>query len=670
MCGISGYVTKGGLAPAEASATLSRMLAALRHRGPDHLDVWTDADQGVAFAFARLAIVDLSAAGNQPMHSASGRYVIIFNGEVYNHRQLRDELVAAGEARNWRGHSDTETLLAAFETWGVRGALERATGMYAFALWDRHERSLILVRDRLGEKPLYYGYAGEGRRSFIFASELKAFLQHPDFRPEVDRQSLTLLLRYNYIPAPFSIYRGVAKLPPGSMLTLKQGASEPTVEPYWSGAQVAEAGVADPLEFVPEAAIDQLEQVLESAIGQQMVADVPLGAFLSGGVDSSTIVALMQKLSSRPVKTFTIGFNEKGYNEAEQAAAVARHLGTDHTELYVTAEEAMGVIPRLPQIYDEPFADSSQIPTHLVSALARQEVTVSLSGDGGDELFGGYTRYLLTAGLWTKISGIPKPLRNTVARALTAFSPAAWTRFGHAAGGMLPRFAQVDRLGDKIHKGAPLLRSDSATELYGGMLSLWRDPSSVVIGAMEPPSQATGATPDFRGLGEIERMMALDMLGYLPDDILAKVDRAAMAVSLETRVPYLDHRVVEFAWRLPLDLKIRGGETKWILRQLLYRHVPRELIERPKMGFGVPIDSWLRGPLRDWAEALLDERRLRSEGYFRPTPIRDMWQAHLSGRVNEQYRLWGVLMFQSWLEAQGHGQAIAERSPVAALASR
>jgi asparagine synthase (glutamine-hydrolysing) len=415
---------------------------------------------------------------------------------------------------------------------------------------------------------------------------------------------------------------------------------------------VAESGVADPLDVGVEEAIDLLEQVLERAIQQQMVADVPLGAFLSGGVDSSAVVALMQKLSSRPVKTFTIGFHEEGYNEAEQAAAVARHLETDHTELYVTAEEAMGVIPRLPQIYDEPFADSSQIPTYLVSALARQKVTVSLSGDGGDELFGGYSRYLFTAGLWGKISTIPRPLRSAAARALTAVPPAAWTKLGRAAGGMLPRFAQVDRLGDKVHKGAPLLRCQSASELYGAMISLWQDPSSIVIDASEPPSQATGATPDLRGLGAIERMMALDMVGYLPDDILAKVDRAAMAVSLETRVPYLDHRVVEFAWRLPLDLKIRGGQTKWILRQLLYRHVPRALIERPKMGFGVPIGSWLRGPLRDWAEALLDERRLRDESYFRPEPIRLMWEAHLSGRVNEQYRLWTILMFQSWLEAQ------------------
>jgi asparagine synthase (glutamine-hydrolysing) len=390
--------------------------------------------------------------------------------------------------------------------------------------------------------------------------------------------------------------------------------------------------------------------LLETAVGGQMISDVPLGAFLSGGVDSSAIVAVMRKLSSQPVKTFTIGFREKGYDEAEHAKAVARHLGTDHTELYVTPEEARSVIPRLPAIYDEPFADSSQIPTHLVSMLARREVTVALSGDGGDELFGGYNRYLLTEQLWDRIRTVPKPMRNAAARMMTALPASAWTKLGNAAGGMLPKLAQVDRLGDKVHKGAPLLGSDNVAELYGGMLSLWRDPAALVIGASEPPSHATGATLALDGLGPVERMMALDLMNYLPDDILVKVDRAAMAVSLETRVPFLDHRLVEFAWRLPFGLKVRGHETKWILRQLLYRHVPRALIERPKMGFGVPIGDWLRGPLRDWAESLLDERRLAVEGYFRPEPIRAIWAAHLGGGRDEHARLWPVLMFQNWLE--------------------
>lgn len=667
MCGIAGFVGGNWSSRAGTSATLARMNESMRHRGPDQADVWSDPDSRVAMAFNRLAILDLTPAGHQPMRSATGRYVITFNGEIYNHCLLRDELAANGHAQNWRGHSDTETLLAAIETWGMRGALKRATGMFAFALWDRHEGSLTLARDRLGEKPLYYGRQRRGD-AFLFASELKAITQYPDFRREIDREALTLLLRYNYIPAPFTIYCGISKLRPGNLVILDGASAEPRVEEYWSGAKAAEDGVADPLCLAPEEMVTALEQLLESAISRQMIADVPLGAFLSGGVDSSTVVALMQKLSSRPVKTFTIGFHEKGYNEANHAKAVARHLGTEHTELYVTPEEAREVVPRLPQIYDEPFADSSQIPTHLVSALARRRVTVALTGDGGDELFGGYTRYLLTAGLWDKISGIPGPLRAAAARAMTVLPPSTWTKIGEVAGRMLPRVVQFDRLGDKVHKGAPLLRSRSAAELYGGMLSLWRDPSAVVVGATEPSSLATGDTPDLVGLGAIERMMALDMLGYLPDDILVKVDRAAMAVSLETRVPFLDHRVVEFAWRIPLDLKIRHNRSKWILRQLLDRHVPGKLIERPKMGFGVPIDSWLRGPLRDWAEALLDERRLRNEGYFRPEPIRLIWDAHLSGRVNEQYRLWSVLMFQSWHEAQGQGQGTATPTPVAALA--
>jgi asparagine synthase (glutamine-hydrolysing) len=664
MCGIAGFVGGDWTSSADVAATLERMGGSLRHRGPDRSDIWIDAENRVGFAHTRLSIVDLSAAGDQPMHSHSGRYVIVYNGEIYNHQDIRDELGSAGTACNWNGHSDTETLLAAIDAWGVRGALQRAAGMFAFALWDRSERSLTLARDRLGEKPLYYGRQGG---SFLFGSELKALAEHRSFERQIDREALTLLLRYGYVPAPFSIYRGIRKLPAGSVLTLRRAHDDPVVDRYWSGAEVAEAGVADPFDGSDEDAIDELERLLESAIARQMIADVPLGAFLSGGIDSSTVVALMQKLSSRRVKTFTIGFHEKGYNEAEQAKAVARHLGTEHTELYVTPDEVRSVIPRLPDIYDEPFADSSQIPTHLVAALARQHVTVALSGDGGDELFGGYNRYLLSAALWKKISGIPKPLRAAAARAMTAVPPSAWTKLGNAAGGMMPKLAQVDRLGDKVHKGAPLLESDSVAELYGGTISKWRDPGSVVVGAIEPPSQATGHTPDLRGLGAIERMMALDMLGYLPDDILVKVDRAAMAVSLETRAPYLDHRVVEFAWRLPFDFKIRGGHTKWILRQLLSRHVPSKLIERPKTGFSVPIGDWLRGPLREWAEALLDERRLRDEGYFLAEPIRQSWEANISGRSDEQGRLWAVLMFQSWIEAQGVKPAAAALPPAASV---
>ena len=461
MCGFAGFF--GGHSVREGAAVLRRMASSIRHRGPDQSDIWEDRESGIGFAAVRLAIVDLSAAGHQPMRSSSGRFVISYNGEIYNHQELRQALEESGKAPSWRGHSDTETLLAAIEAWGLEQALKRATGMFAFALWDQSDRTLALARDRFGEKPLYYGREWPGG-PFLFGSELKALRQHPDFRGEIDRDALTLLLRYNYIPAPFSVYRGIAKLPPGTFLTLRSDA-EPIIQPYWSAADMTVAGVSDPLRLEPEAAVDRLEDLLEAAIGRQMIADVPLGAFLSGGIDSSTVVALMQKLSARPVKTFTIGFHEKDYNEAEHAKAVAAHLGTDHTELYVSPEEARSVIPKLPTIYDEPFADSSQIPTYLVSALARRHVTVSLSGDGGDELFGGYTRYALAAGLWSRISRVPGPLRNAAARSLVRVPASVWTRAGEAAGGLLPRMFQLSRFGEKVHKGAPLLRSRSAERI-------------------------------------------------------------------------------------------------------------------------------------------------------------------------------------------------------------
>jgi asparagine synthase (glutamine-hydrolysing) len=655
MCGFAGFL--GGAAlfgGGRARAVATAMAGCIRHRGPDHGGLWLDPDAGIALAHRRLAIVDLSAAGEQPMESRSGRYVTIYNGEIYNHLDLRRQLEAEGHCGEWRGHSDTETLLAAIDAWGVRGALERSIGMFALALWDRRERALILARDRLGEKPLYYGWQGEGRgAAFLFGSELKAFRPHPAFQREIDRDSLTLLMRHGYIPAPHSIYRGIAKLMPGCFATLPAGARELEIEAYWSAAEVAERGTREPLAASPAEAVESLERLLMDAVGQQMIADVPLGAFLSGGVDSSTIVALMQAQSTRPVKTFSIGFHEKEYNEAEHAKAVAEHLGTDHTELYVTAEESMRVIPQLPEMYDEPFADPSQIPTYLVSQLARRSVTVSLSGDAGDELFGGYNRYKMTAAFWRRLSMAPRPLRGALAGALTSVSPRTWNRLAAAVEPILPESLRMRVPGDKIHKGAGVLKSASAAELYHGLVSSWRDPEALVVGGREPPTLLTGQAPELTGLSEIERMMALDMITYLPDDILAKVDRAAMSVSLETRVPLLDHRVVEYAWRLPIDYKIRGGQTKWALREVLYRHVPRSLIERPKMGFGVPIGDWLRGPMRDWAEALLDSDRLAEEGYFRPEPIRRLWRAHLEGNVNEQYKLWIVLMFQAWLESQG-----------------
>lgn len=650
MCGIAGFVGGDWSGKSSAQAALGPMVAGIRHRGPDRQAEWIEPQHKIALANNRLAILDLSEAGSQPMHSPNGRHVVTYNGEIYNHLELRDELAKCGKGEGWTGHSDTETLLSAIMAWGIRGALDRLVGMFAFALWDRSDRTLTLARDRLGEKPLYYGRQHSGG-PFLFASELKALTAHPGFQKDIDRTALSLLLRYGYVPAPHSIYRGIRKLAPGSLLTLAGPDSEPVIEQYWSAHQTARSGRADQLAIGEGEAVDELERLLDRTVGQQMIADVPLGAFLSGGVDSSAIVATMQKLSSRRVKTFTIGFREKAFDEAAHAEQIARHLGTEHTEIYVTAEEAREVIPRLPQIYDEPFADSSQIPTHFVAALARQHVTVALSGDGGDELFGGYNRYLLTAQLWDRLAAMPKVVRRTAARAITAVPPSAWTRFGTSAAGFLPRWARVDRLGEKLHKGAPLLASGSADDLYDGMVSLWRDPAEVVIGGIET-GRGQAPVAELDGLSPVERMMAMDLTSYLPDDILVKVDRAAMAVSLETRVPFLDHRIVEFAWRLPLDMKIRGGQTKWLLRELLHRSVPRELVERPKMGFAIPLGEWLSGPLREWAEDLLDESRLCREGYFRPGPIRQLWSAHLAGKVDAQAKLWPVLAFQSWLQAQ------------------
>lgn len=645
MCGFAGFLTTAGLDSFEA--TLSRMADAIRHRGPDDSGLWADRATGIGLAHRRLSIVDLSPAGHQPMVSFTGRYMVVFNGEIYNHLALRKNLPPAAA---WRGHSDTETLLAGFEVWGVIATIRRAIGMFAIAVWDRESQTLTLVRDRIGEKPLYYGWQGA---TFLFGSELKALRAHPDFCSDVDRDALCLFMRHNYIPAPYSIYQNIFKLPPGCSLTVSLREREPKISAYWSLAQVAEAGVVTPFEGNAEQSVDELEALLKDAVGQQMMADVPLGAFLSGGIDSSTVVALMQAQSSRPVKTFTIGFNEEGYNEAVHAKAVAAHLGTDHTELYVTADQAMGVIPRLPVLYDEPFADSSQIPTFLVSQLARQHVTVCLSGDAGDELFCGYNRYVMTAQMWKQLSLLPMGLRKTLASGLTGIAPKTWNHILRPIQFGMPHSLRMSNIGDKLHKGAAVLDSCSAEELYLKLISHWPDPASVVRNATEHPTALTGNTPELAGLTEVQRMMALDMLTYLPDDILVKVDRAAMGVSLEGRVPFLDHRVVEFAWRLPQSLKLQDGQGKWVLRQVLYRHVPKELIERPKMGFGVPLHDWLRGPLREWAESLLDESRLRREGYFHPTPIRKKWVEHLSGQRNWQHHLWNVLMFQAWLEHQG-----------------
>lgn len=636
------------------------MTDAITHRGPDDDGVWVDSTDGIALGHRRLSIVDLSPQGHQPMTSSSGRYVIAFNGEIYNHRALRAELecdhsqssLASAEGEiNWRGHSDTEVMLAAFERWGIEGALARFNGMFAFALWDSRERVLHLARDRFGEKPLYYGWMGD---ALLFGSELKALRAHPAWRGDINRQALALYMRHTYIPAPYSIYSGIQKLLPAHLLSipLPKGTQEvPQSQAYWSCQKVAEQGVSHQFSGSESDAVKSLDLLLRDAVKIRSEADVPLGAFLSGGVDSSTVVALMQDQSSRPIKTFSIGFYEEGYDEAGYARSVAKHLGTQHTELYVTAVEAMAVIPQLPQIYDEPFSDSSQIPTFLVSRMTRQHVTVALSGDGGDELFGGYNRYLWGRDIWRKIGWMPKSSRATLARALTAFPPHYLDKIFATMGPILPRKLRESLPGDKLHKLAGVLACESPEMMYRGLVSFW-DPESVVLSASEPPTALTdheqwADVPDFT-----HRMMFLDMISYLPDDILAKVDRASMAVSLEARVPLLDHRIAEFAWTLPLTMKIRNGEGKWPLRQVLYKYVPRELIERPKMGFGVPVGTWLRGPLREWAECLLDSSRLQKEGFFDSQVVRTKWNEHLAGKRNWAYQLWCVLMFQSWLESQ------------------
>jgi asparagine synthase (glutamine-hydrolysing) len=647
MCGIAGFL--GGEWPgSEVAQILERMNFALRHRGPDDSGIWTDKDSRVGFTHDRLSILDLSPTGKQPMHSHSGRYVITYNGEIYNHLELR----AAVPALAWRGTSDTESLLAAIEHFGPQGAVERATGMFAFALWDRKNRSLMLARDRLGEKPLYYGTQTGTHPVFLFASELKAIAAHPSFEGRINRKALTLFLRFGYVPAPFSIYEGIHKLPPGSILTINNDSAEPIVTPYWSGLEVAKAGVSRRISGSEEEIVDQLEFLLGDVIERQMLADVPVGAFLSGGIDSSTIVAIMQNLSTRPVNTFTVGFHEKSHDEADHARAVARHLGTDHVEVYVTSDEARAIIPRLPEIYDEPFADSSQIPMFFISALARSKVKVALSGDGGDELFGGYNRHLAAQQIWSRVSQLPRSFRRSLAAGLVAVPAPAWSILNAASRQVLPRSVGSANLGETVRRWAPLLGSNSLADLYKDIVAQWRDPVSVVLGSLDVADDGVPAFDNLRELTPGEQLMAADTVGYLPDDVLVKVDRAAMAVSLETRVPFLDHRVVEFAWRLPLGLKIQGNRTKAILRRLLYRHVPSALVDRPKMGFAVPISEWLRGPLREWAEALLDPRLLREQGFFDAELVDGVWRGHLDGTVDEKRRLWAILMFQSWLVAQ------------------
>lgn len=644
MCGLTGFINlkNDGL---NCEDYLRKMNSALTHRGPDDEGYWIDPHLSLGLAHRRLSILDLSSNGRQPMFSVNDRYVIAYNGEVYNFSILRDQL----NCRQWRGHSDTEVMLAAIEQWGIEEAVKKFIGMFAFALWDKKERSLHLVRDRLGIKPLFYGWQGG---SFLFGSELKALKAHPEFKGVVDRNSLALFTRHGYIPGPYSIYEGIKKLLPGHILTfsLKDPKNRPDPVSYWSAKDVVERGIREPFAGSAEEAMEQLQTLLMDAVKLRMISDVPLGAFLSGGIDSSLVVALMQAQSSRPIKTFSIGFFENEFNEAQHAKRVANHLGTDHTEIYITSNEMKAVIPRLPALYDEPFADSSQIPTILVSELAREKVMVSLSGDGADEIFAGYERYNRASFIWNTSRWCPSSLRKFISKRLSLISPQIWNVFFNRIGFMTPQKLRFSNTGHKLRILSTLLGHENLEVLYKELVSYWTDPTSLVLGSVEPPTPFSSKLDWKTHPGHIDRLMFLDLITYLPDDILTKVDRASMSVSLETRTPLLDHRVVEMVWRIPLNMKIRNGENKWLLKQILYKHVPRKLVDRPKMGFGVPLGYWLTGPLRDWAEDLLNETRLQREGFFNADMVRKKWSEHLSGKRNWHNALWNILMFQAWLE--------------------
>jgi asparagine synthase (glutamine-hydrolysing) len=643
VCGIAGVIDPQS-ALADPADVVTRMTTRLKHRGPDDHGLWLSPDRRVVLGHRRLSIIDLSASGHQPMMSASGRFTIVFNGEIYNFKEIRARLTEHGQ--QFRGHSDTEVLLAAIEQWGLSRALELSVGMFAFALWDAVKGELHLVRDRVGKKPLYFGVVGS---CLVFSSELKALRALPGARPEIDRRSLALYCRLGYVPAPYTILAGIEKVRAACIVTVRlrsQGFEIVRAAPYWSPPN-AQADEGRRRETSDGEAVDELARLLGQAVGVRLIADVPLGAFLSGGVDSSTVVSLMQAQSAARVKTFSIGFEERGFDEAPAARAVAGHLGTEHTELYVSPTEARDVIPLLPSMYDEPFADSSQIPTFLISRLARSQVTVSLSGDGGDELFGGYNRYLWGERIWSRSRWIPAGARGAIGRAMGRLSPDTIESLAGAVLSWLPtRYRFVNPV-DKLYKFADAFGARSCDDMYRVLASHWVQPSQVVLGGTEPEIPALDGRWDSDDF--VQRMMLMDLVIYLPDDILVKLDRASMAVSLEGRVPLLDHRVIEFALGLPLDRKIRNGEGKWILRQVLYRYVPESLVDRPKTGFSIPIDAWLRGPLREWANELLQPRELRAQGYLNAEEVARKWEDHSTGRRQWAAQLWDVLMFQIWL---------------------
>ncbi len=662
MCGIAGFMQPRHW-PQNGEEILSGMARRIQHRGPDSAGIWYDEQAGIGLAHRRLAIVDLSPEGHQPMTSNSGRYIIVFNGEIYNHRQIRQELATHGHV--FHGHSDTEAILAAMEEWGLKIAISRFIGMFAFALWDTQKNQLHLVRDRMGEKPLYYGKAGT---SFVFCSELKALEACPQWEGTLDHVALEIFMNCGYIPAPYSIFQGIHKLMPGSVATIvaNHARTEVVQESYWTIEQAVAAGRSNPIHAHEQDMVSELERLMLDAIQHQMIADVPLGAFLSGGIDSSTVVALMQSMSSSPVHTFSIGFGDEGYNEAGYAKQVADHLGTHHTELYVSPEQALNMIPKLPLIYDEPFADPSQIPTYLVSNLARRDVTVSLSGDGGDELFCGYSRYFLVDKMWRRISILPRPVRRFAAKLISNTPTERLDRLFHWLNPLFNKYSSAGRTGDKLKKAAYPLGAADQSSFYRMLSANWTRGDELLLG-LDRVDDARQEAPEqgIHTVSFVEQMMYLDTKTYLPDDILVKLDRASMANSLESRVPLLDHRIVEYAWRLPLSVKYKKGQGKWILREVLNRHVPARLFDRPKMGFGAPIALWLRGPLQEWAESLLNEHRIRQQGYLNATVIRRKWHEHLSGIRNWHRQLWTVLIFQAWLEeqAQHHLTGIPHHEP-------
>jgi asparagine synthase (glutamine-hydrolysing) len=652
MCGIAGLWRRGGASREEISLTVENMTATLSHRGPNNSGIWIDSDAGFALGHRRLSIIDLSPAGHQPMLSSDRRFVITYNGECYNFTNLREELTARGAT--FRGQSDTEVIVEGCIHWGVRDTISRLNGMFAIAIWDAHQRQLHLARDRMGEKPLYWVVFGD---LVLFGSELKALRAAPSWEPRLDLGAVSAFLRHNYVPGPFTIYEGVSKLPPGGFVSI--GLHSIQESAYWQLEDVVRPGRQESHKGTEEELTDSLEALLQDSVARRMVSDVPLGAFLSGGYDSSSVVALMQKCSPRPIKTFTISFDEAAFDESKHAEAIARHLKTDHTTFPVSGAEALSIVPKLAQMYDEPFADSSQIPTHIISAHTKQMVTVALSGDGGDELFSGYNRYQFAEKVWGSGAKLPPFARRTLSAAIRSIPPHWYDRLAQAA----PYMRRIPQVGHKAHRVAQMLNVQSIDEVYYDLVSHHKNPTDLLLGSVEARNKLWDQNlrkvlPD-----PINRMRYVDMLTYLPDDILAKVDRASMAVALEVRVPLLDHRVVEWVWRLPSALNARAPRPKHLLRRVLARYVPDRLVERPKMGFGVPLAQWMRGPLREWADALITERALEADAIFCPSMVLALWTRFLRGDDRDQYLLWNILIFQAWYRYWGTLTTPLQRSP-------